>query len=239
MIGYDFQTCLVPDRVRRAERVRLHEPGPTASEGHKDVRGLAGVSQLPPGHLRPVADHVDGQCREGSRKRDPKAIIADFATPNPLVTFTPADVAFTYGNKWKQRYWKKQGDDYFVFPAQWDIRHKMWRPYHVQKGTDWWVEHYPEAQEERPTGPLCDGCHSVNYDIKTHAVTEWNVGLRALPWCGRRPRRAPGEIQHRQPQSPRRCAGERRVHPMPLTGPAAGESDRGSVLRLARGISAR
>ena len=29
---------------------------------------------------------------------------------------------------------------------------------------------------KRPTGPLCDGCHSVNYNVQTHAVTEWNVG---------------------------------------------------------------
>src|SRR2546428_4333167 len=28
----------------------------------------------------------------------------------------------------------------------------------------------------RPTGPWCDGCHSVNYDIKTKTPTEWNVG---------------------------------------------------------------
>jgi predicted CXXCH cytochrome family protein len=31
-------------------------------------------------------------------------------------------------------------------------------------------------QMKRPTGPLCDGCHSVNYDIATKSVTEWNVG---------------------------------------------------------------
>ena len=29
---------------------------------------------------------------------------------------------------------------------------------------------------KRPTGPLCDGCHSVNYDIENKTVTEWNVG---------------------------------------------------------------
>jgi predicted CXXCH cytochrome family protein len=29
---------------------------------------------------------------------------------------------------------------------------------------------------QRPTGPLCDGCHSVNYNIQTKTVTEWNVG---------------------------------------------------------------
>ena len=28
----------------------------------------------------------------------------------------------------------------------------------------------------RPTGPLCDGCHSVGYDIRTKQVAEWNVG---------------------------------------------------------------
>jgi hypothetical protein len=29
---------------------------------------------------------------------------------------------------------------------------------------------------QRPTGPTCDGCHSVNYDIHTKQVTEGNVG---------------------------------------------------------------
>jgi len=28
----------------------------------------------------------------------------------------------------------------------------------------------------RPTGPTCDGCHSVNCDVKAKTVTEWNVG---------------------------------------------------------------
>jgi predicted CXXCH cytochrome family protein len=38
------------------------------------------------------------------------------------------------------------------------------------------VPFYPPENSKRPTGPLCDGCHSVNYDIKTKAITEWNVG---------------------------------------------------------------
>src|SRR5450755_3369568 len=29
---------------------------------------------------------------------------------------------------------------------------------------------------DRPTGPTCDGCHSVNYDTLTKKPTEWNVG---------------------------------------------------------------
>jgi len=109
-------------------------------------------------------------------RQRPQAVLGDFSKPNPLVTFTIEDVAFVYGSRWKQRYWKKQGDDYYVLPAQWDVRSKTWRPYHVQPNTDWWVPHYPEAQEARPTGPLCDGCHSVNYNITTKTVTEWNVG---------------------------------------------------------------
>jgi len=109
-------------------------------------------------------------------KVHPEAIVGDFLKPNPLVTFKKEDIAFTYGSKWKQRYFTKRGDDYFVFPAQWDIRNSVWRAYNPQAGTDWWVPLYPTDQMQRPTGPLCDGCHSVNYNIANKQVTEWNVG---------------------------------------------------------------
>jgi predicted CXXCH cytochrome family protein len=109
-------------------------------------------------------------------REHPDAIIPDLSKPDPLLTFTKDDVAFTYGSKWKQRYFKQVGDDYFVIPAQWDVTHKMWRPYFVKNGTDWWAPLYPPDNFQRPTGPLCDGCHSVNYDIATKKVTEWNVG---------------------------------------------------------------
>ena len=111
-------------------------------------------------------------------------MLGDFSTPNPLVTFKKEDVAFIYGTKWKQRYFTKRGDDYFVFPAQWDVQAKTWRRYYVEPGTDWWAEHYPADQMQRPTGPLCDGCHSVNYDIKTKTVTEWNVGCEKCHGAG-------------------------------------------------------
>jgi predicted CXXCH cytochrome family protein len=112
--------------------------------------------------------------------RDPKlhpdAIIPDLATADPLLTFTKNDIAFVYGSKWKQRYFTRVGDDYFPLGAQWDVTHKQWRRYFVADGTDWWVPRYPADNMKRPTGPLCDGCHSVNYDIRTKQVTEWNVG---------------------------------------------------------------
>src|SRR5437773_390563 len=48
----------------------------------------------------------------------------------------------------------------------------------------WWL--LPAAPPPQPAQPsyvvsgatsgLCDGCHSVNYDITRKTVTEWNVG---------------------------------------------------------------
>jgi len=109
-------------------------------------------------------------------KEHPEAIIPDFNKADPLLTFKKDEIAFVYGGKWKQRYFKRVGDDYFPLPAQWDVTHKIWRPYNVKAGTDWWTTYYPQDNFKRPTGALCDGCHSVNYNIDTKKVTEWNVG---------------------------------------------------------------
>ena len=109
-------------------------------------------------------------------KVHPEAILPDLSKPNPLVKFSKDDIAFVYGSKWKQRYFTKKGDDYYPLGAQWDITHQIWRPYKVPPNTDWWVPHYGPENADRPTGPVCDGCHSVNYNIQTKTVTEWNVG---------------------------------------------------------------
>jgi len=109
-------------------------------------------------------------------KQHPEVVIPDFSKADPALTFTLADVSLVYGTKWKQRYFTKKGDDYFPLGAQWDVTHRQWRPYLVAPNTDWWVPHYGPTNADRPTGPLCDGCHSVNYNIKTKSVTEWNVG---------------------------------------------------------------
>jgi len=106
----------------------------------------------------------------------PDVVLPDFSKADPALTFTLGDVALVYGSKWKQRYFTKRGDDYFPLPAQWDVTNKVWRPYLVPPNADWWVPHYPGDNSQRPTGPLCDGCHSVNYNIRTKTVTEWNVG---------------------------------------------------------------
>ncbi len=116
--------------------------------------------------------------------RDPKlhpdAVVADFSKPNPLVTFSLKDVDLVYGSGWKQRFFHKSGDTYAPYPAQWDVTHKSWARYHVpDQGGDWWSALYPDPKGDnsgRPTGPLCDGCHSVDYNIATAKPAEWNVG---------------------------------------------------------------
>jgi len=121
-------------------------------------------------------------------KLHPEVVVGDFKTPNPLVTFTIKDVDLVYGTGWKQRYFKKAGKTYTPYPVQWDVTNKTWLPYHVpDKGGDWWAAHYPDPKSDnstRPTGPLCDGCHSVNYDIKTKTVAEWNVGCEMCHGAG-------------------------------------------------------
>lgn len=116
----------------------------------------------------------------------PERVIPDFSKPDPLVTFSLADVSLVYGSGWKQRYFHKVGDDYYPYPAQWDVENKVWRGYHAREGTDWWVPFYPDPGDnsQRPTGPLCDGCHSVDYKIESKTVAEWNVGCEKCHGAG-------------------------------------------------------
>ncbi len=109
-------------------------------------------------------------------KVHPEAILPDLTKPDPLVNFTKDDIAWVYGSKWKQRYFTKRGDDYYPLGVTWDVAKQIFRPYKVAAGTDWWVPFFPDDNMGRPTSQLCDGCHSVNFNIQTKTVTEWNVG---------------------------------------------------------------
>jgi predicted CXXCH cytochrome family protein len=97
-------------------------------------------------------------------------------TKNPISPFDPRDVAFVYGSLWKQRFFKKVGDDYFPLPVQWEVANHRWSKYFVGSAGDWWAASYAPDNMQRPTGPTCDGCHSVGYDTHTKQVAEWNVG---------------------------------------------------------------
>jgi predicted CXXCH cytochrome family protein len=108
-------------------------------------------------------------------RQHPDAIIPDLAT-NTVAKFSRDQIAFVYGSLWKQRYFTKVGDDYYPLPAQWEVKNHVWSKYFVKAGADWWAQYYPPENMQRPTGPTCDGCHSVGYDIHTKQVAEWNVG---------------------------------------------------------------
>lgn len=109
-------------------------------------------------------------------KVHPEALLPDFTKPDPLVNFTAADIALVYGSKWKQRFFTRRGDDYYPLGVTWDVGKQLFRPYLVAPNTDWWVPFFPPDNNGRPTSQLCDGCHSVNFNIQTKTVTEWNVG---------------------------------------------------------------
>lgn len=121
-------------------------------------------------------------------KVHPDAFAADPATAPPDLRFNKSDVAFIYGSKWKQRYWKKSGDTYVPLLAQFNIATQKWSKYHVpDTGGDWWGKFYPDPKGDnsnRPTAPLCDGCHSVNFNIETKQPTEWNVGCEQCHGAG-------------------------------------------------------
>jgi len=104
----------------------------------------------------------------------PDAVLGDFSNPPPFVNFTKDQVAFVYGSIWKQNYFTKVGNEYYPLDAKWDIAHHQWMPYLAKE--DWWAAYYPPENSAHPTGPTCNGCHSVNYNIQTKTVTEWNVG---------------------------------------------------------------
>jgi predicted CXXCH cytochrome family protein len=108
-------------------------------------------------------------------RKHPEALIPNLTT-DTVARFALNQVAFVYGSLWKQRYFTKIGDDYFPLPAQWEVKNHTWSKYFVRKGADWWAPFYPPDNMQRPTGPTCDGCHSVGYDIHTKQVAEWNVG---------------------------------------------------------------
>ena len=221
---------------------------PTAPIGQTGTPSAPGTSAAYVGSTACARCHAPiydrwKRTRMANVVRDPKdhpdAIIPDLSRPDPLVTFTRDDIAFTYGSKWKQRYFTKVGDDYFPLPAQWDVTHRQWRPYNVAIGTDWWTAFYPPENSRRPTGPLCDGCHSVNYNVRTKTRHRVECRLREMPRARKRPRRAAGSRNDRQPGAARSDRRRRRLPPVPLAGQAARQPGRRALLRLAGRVPRR
>ncbi|MGB8542857.1 MAG: c-type cytochrome [Candidatus Acidiferrales bacterium] len=103
----------------------------------------------------------------------PDAIIPDLSS-NTVSKFNKDDVALVYGSVWKQRYFTKIGGDYFPEPAQWDITNRVWRPYFVAKGTDWWEPFYPADNMQRPTAPHATA--AIRW-ITISTQNKWSSGM--------------------------------------------------------------
>ena len=111
-------------KARRLERAYSRRASPPAASSARptSVRRLQDAA-MPTTYERWTKTRMANVVRDP--REHPDAIIPDFDKPDPLLTFKKDDIAFVYGSKWKQRYFKKVGDDYFPLPAQWDVTHKI------------------------------------------------------------------------------------------------------------------
>ena len=160
--------------------------------------------------------------------RDPKihpdAILPDLSKPDPLVKFTRDDIAFVYGSKWKQRYFTKRGDDYYPLGAQWDVTHRIWRPYMVAPNTDWWVATLSRRQYAAPDRASLRWLPLRQLRHPNQNCDGMECGLREVPRTRLRACAPPVATQHRQSRPARYSAGDECLYPMPLARAAAVQS---------------
>jgi predicted CXXCH cytochrome family protein len=102
---------------------------------------------------------------------NPKAVLADFSKDDDKRqaeiggqkrAYAAADIAYTIGNKDRQRYILKTDKGYQVLPGQWNIADKAWV---AADAADWLKD--------------CAGCHTTGFDVKQMAFNETSVGCEA------------------------------------------------------------
>ncbi len=103
----------------------------------------------------------------------------NFSQKDPIRTFELEDVDLVVGSRFKQRYSKKIGDDWYMLPAQWNVKAKKWVKYHPKN--DWWAKegNYSKEWDQRPTSKLCEGCHTVGFNIETKEPIERNIACES------------------------------------------------------------
>ncbi len=108
-----------------------------------------------------------------------KNVLGDFSSKDPDLTFTLDDVDLLVGSRLKQRYAKKIGNDYYMLPAQWNVKTKEWVAYNPKN--DWWTKGdiYPKEWNRRPTSKLCEGCHTTGFNIETKIPSERNISCES------------------------------------------------------------
>ena len=183
--------------------------------------------------LPALVAHANGERHHPIPKTNPGVALGDFSKPDPFLTFKLNDVAFVYGTNGNNATSSEL--------ATITIRQRLsgtssrtWRTYLVQPNTDWWVPLYPASRDnsKRPTGPLCDGCHSANFDVQTKlspsgtSVVNDATGPAANTWT-------PGSGDHHESSEAGLCIVRTTRACNAIPGPAHEESDRRPILRLA------
>ena len=113
-----------------------------------------------------------------------KTVKSDFSSEDPVLTFGLDDVDMVVGSRFKQRYAKKIGDDFYMLPAQWNVETRQWVKY--QPKNDWWAAEsiYPSEWNKRPTSRLCEGCHTTGFDVETKELVERNIACESCHGAG-------------------------------------------------------
>ena len=108
-----------------------------------------------------------------------KTVKGDFSSDDSDLTFTLQDVNMVVGSRFKQMYAQKIGADFYMLPAQWNVATKEWVKY--QPENQWWAVEgiYPPEWDKQPTSKLCEGCHTVGFDIATKQPVERSVGCES------------------------------------------------------------
>ena len=110
-------------------------------------------------------------------KADPAAIIADFATLPADASFSRADVVYTIGSKFKQRYMLRKDtpgkagypeENYIIGNYQWNSETQQWQSYSVYK--DWYHDAWPLNNANIYTSHACDGCHFTGFNSQSQRI---------------------------------------------------------------------
>lgn len=98
----------------------------------------------------------------------PEAIVADFMVTDDDLTFTPAEVAYTIGSRWKQLFITTTvSNTLAILPAQWNV------------ATQEWVAYHPETWATSDWRKECAGCHVTGLETTSYTFTEFGVGCES------------------------------------------------------------
>ena len=80
---------------------------------------------------------------------------------------TVADIKYTIGSQWKQRYLVEKEGDLYIAPIQFNAE------------TGRWVNYHDHNWDKRKWMPLCGGCHATGVDLAKKTFIEPGVGCEA------------------------------------------------------------